>query len=259
MRAVNLIPADARRGGGRGRGAVGTTARPIYALIGMLAVALGFVTIYVLTANTVSDRKAKLTTLKAQAAQAQAQASRLSPYTEFAKLAQARATTIREIAATRFDWHGALADLSRVVPANTSLLSLLGTVAPGASVTGAGGSVASSGASTSTLRSGIPSPAFELKGCTRNQNDVARLMSRLRVINGVMRVTLADSQKADAVQGGAVGTPGVSASQGCGSNTPNFDVVVFFQPLPNAGPTGIASAPQGASTNTPTPGSGGTK
>jgi Tfp pilus assembly protein PilN len=219
-------------------------------LIGLLAVAVAFVTIYVLSANTVSQRKSQVATLQAQAAQAQAQAARLGGYAQFEKLAQTRAETVREIAATRFDWHSALSELSRVVPSNTSLQSLLGTVAPGATVTGAGGNA---GASTASLRGAISAPAFELKGCTSSHDDVARLMSRLRLINGVDRVTLADSQKQDSAQAAASTTAvaGSASPVGCGADHPSFDLVVFFKTLPGAGPSGVASvSPQPVSTTT---------
>jgi Tfp pilus assembly protein PilN len=143
----------------------------------------------VLTNNTISERKAALTTLKAQVAEEQAQVGRLANYARFAKLAEARAQTVKQIAASRFDWHGALSDLSRVVPVDTSLKSLAATVAPGVA-----GASAGSGTS-SGVRSAISAPAFELTGCTKTQDDVARLMSRLRMINGVTRVTLGSSQK----------------------------------------------------------------
>jgi hypothetical protein len=85
-----------------------------------------------------------------------------------------------------------------------------------------------------------------MKGCTATQDDVARLMSRLRLINGVTRVTLADSLKQDSAQGGSTvaSTPASgsgSGAVGCGANAPSFDLVVFFQPLPGAG-TGLAGA-----------------
>src|SRR5947209_11066911 len=102
----------------------------------MLAVALVLVVLYVLASNDVSARRAQLTTLKGEVAQAQAQVTRLGSYQQFQQLAHTRITTVEGIAATRFDWHGALADLSRVVPASTSLQSLTATVAPGASVGG---------------------------------------------------------------------------------------------------------------------------
>jgi Tfp pilus assembly protein PilN len=259
VRAVNLIPADAK-GGGRGRPSGIAPKGPAVVLVGLLGVALVFVTIYVLTSNTINDRQAKLANLKNQVAAAQAQAARLSNYASFVKLAESRAATVRQIASSRFDWHAALADLSKVVPANTSLQSLLGTVAPGATVSGAGGSVGGSAASTGSLRSDLPGPAFELKGCTHTQDDVARLMSRLRLIDGVTRVTLADSLKQDGAQGGAsvASTPAASApgagasdSGGCGANTPSFDLVVFFQPLPGAS-TGLSGAAGPVGSTAPT-------
>jgi Tfp pilus assembly protein PilN len=260
MKAVNLIPDDARHAGKAS--AVGVPG-PAYAVIGLLAVAVAFVSIYVLTTNTISERKAKLANLQQQVAQQQLLAARLANYSKFAQLVRARAATVREIAATRFDWHATLSDLSKVVPADTSLQSLVGTVAPGASVNGAGGSVGGSGASTGALRGAIAAPAFELRGCTQTQDDVARLLSRLRLINGVTRVTLADSQKQEGAQGGpplssAGGSSSVaggpSASAGCGGNTPSFDLVVFFGPLPQAPSTSAISAgpQQVSSTATPT-------
>jgi Tfp pilus assembly protein PilN len=236
MRAVNLIPGDARGSSGvKVAGGLG----PGYAVIALLGVAVLLVSVYVLTSNTISDRQSKLATLQAQVTEEQAQASRLTNFASFLKLTQARVETVRQIASSRFDWHAALADLSKVIPANTSLQSLTGTVAPGATVSGAGGS-----AGGSSLRSAIPSPAFEMLGCTKTQDDVARVMSRLRLINGVQRVTLASSVKTDAGQAGAAVSSVSGPAVGCGANAPTFDLVVFFAPLPGAS---VAAAP-GAST-----------
>jgi Tfp pilus assembly protein PilN len=206
----------------------------MYAVLAVLAVALVLVTVYVLTANTISDRKAKLASVRAELNTQQALAARLSSYVQFEKLAETRVQTVRQIASARFDWYQALSDLSKVVPANTSLQSLAGTVAPGASAAGS----AASGGAASSLRSDVTAPAFELTGCTRTQDDVARLMSRLRLINGVTRVTLGSSQKAGATAGAAVASP---TGGGCGISTPSFDLLVFFQPVPGAGPTGVTS------------------
>jgi Tfp pilus assembly protein PilN len=249
VKAVNLIPSDGPRAT---RSATSLSVGPGYVLLGLLGIALVFVSVYVLTNNTISSRKAKLTTLQQQATQAEAQAARLANYTKFAQLAQARVTTIKQLASSRFDWHSALSDLSKVVPADTSLKSLLGTVAPGVSVSGAGGSIGGSGGSTGGLRGDISSPAFELSGCTKTQDDVARLMSRLRVMNGVTRVTLADSSKQDGVQAGVASS---GSAQGCGANAPSFDLVVFFQALPGAalaagGTPGAAPSPAPSSTTT---------
>lgn len=223
MKAVNLIPRDARRSGiSPSMNNLGAS----HLLIGLLAVALAMVSFYVLTNNTVSSRKAQLAGLHQQISRVQAQVTRLQSYEKFEKLAQARETTVQEIAQSRFDWHGALSDLAKVVPANTTLQSLVATTSPNSG--GGGGSSGSSG----SVRADLSSPAFSLKGCTNSQDDVAQLMSRLRVINGVSRVTLEDS---------TTGSPGSSTVSAGTSSTsckgPTFDLVVFFQPL-----TGTAAA-----------------
>jgi Tfp pilus assembly protein PilN len=236
VKAVNLIPAENRRGM-RGS-SVSMPTSPSYLIVGLLVVALAFVTVYVLTSNTISSRKAKVASLKAQVAEEQASAARLSNYVQFAQLAQTRAETVRQIAAARFNWSSALSDLSKVVPSNTSLQVLTGTVVPGASPGGTGGAAGSAGGETSSLRTDNSGPAFQLTGCTKTQDDVARLMSRLRVINGVTRVSLADTQKPGSVGGSSAAG---STSGGCGANAPTFDVVVFFSPVPNAGAAGVQS------------------
>jgi Tfp pilus assembly protein PilN len=247
MKAVNLIPSDHRGIGSTSPRALLT---PAYGVIGALVLAIALVTVYVLSSNTVSDRQATVANLQAQVVQEQALAARLGDYAQFVKLAQAREQTVQQIASTRFNWHDALADLAKVVPANTSLQSLLGTVAPGASVNGPGGSAGGGGASTASLRSTTPVPAFEIRGCTKTQDDVAALISRLRVMPGVTRVTLADSVKSGGSAGASVGTPTAGVS-GCGNNTPSFDLVIFFSPLPQLGAT-TGSTTQSVSTTAPT-------
>ncbi len=227
MKAVNLIPKESRRGRGPS-GGLGFS--PSYGVLGVLVIALAFMVVYVLAANSISDHKAKLASVQSQLTAEQAVADRLTKYVQFEQLAQTRLQTVRGIAAARFDWYQALSDLSKVVPANTSLQSLTGTVAPGASVPGTAG-----GGSAASLRGAEQVPAFELTGCTASQDDVARLLSRLRLINGVTRVTLGNSQKVSSSGGSTAG------SGGCGANAPTFDLVVFFSPLPNAGPTGVTS------------------
>jgi len=240
MKAVNLIPADARKNRG---GSGGGLKVPTYAFLGVLAAALALVTMYVLANNKISDRQAQLTSLQAQVSQAQAESTHLANYAKFEQIARTRVQTVAGIAATRLDWHTALNELAQVVPANTSLQSLTATIAPGAS-TGAGSSAGvSSGAGN--LRTDLQVPALELVGCTRTQDDVARFMSRLRLIDNVTRVTLGNSQKTESMQDGATASasPGSSSAQGCGPNKPSFDLVVFFKAVDGAGPSGAASLP----------------
>jgi Tfp pilus assembly protein PilN len=226
VKAVNLIPRDARRrGGGPSLGSLGAS----HLLIGVLAVALAMVTMYVLTNNTVNSRKAQLASLHQQISRVSTEIAQLQAYAKFDKLAQARETTVQEIAQSRFDWHGALSDLSKVVPANTTLESLDATVSPNTVVGGGGGS--------GGVRSDIIAPAFSLKGCTASQDDVAQLMSRLRLVNGVSRVTLEDST------GSAPGASASPAQGGCSG--PTFDMVVFFQPLTGEAATIAGVTPTG--------------
>jgi Tfp pilus assembly protein PilN len=243
MRAVNLIPADAR-GGSSSRGPATGMQVPVYVLLGFLAAAVALVTLYVLTNNSITSRTAKLGNLKTEVTQEQAAVARLGEFTKFAQLAQTRISTVHSIAAARFDWHTALSDLSKVVPANTTLQSIVGTVVPGANSGGSGSG------GTGSIRSAITAPAFELSGCTGSQDDVAKLLSQLRLINGVTRVTISDSQMSNTPSAPTTG----STSQGCGANAPTFDLVVFFQPVANAGPSGVTSVTGAATTTTTTTG-----
>jgi Tfp pilus assembly protein PilN len=232
VRAVDLIPGDLRRAGGAG----GRSGGGAYVLLGVLAALVGFVALYVLTANSVTARERELTEMRTQATAAQQQADRLRPYRTFAALAQARVSTVRQLGAARFDWHRAFAELSRVIPEDVWLTSLLGTVTTGVTVDGGGSG------DTSAIRSALPNPAIELTGCTSTQTGVARLISRLRLLDGVVRVSLSSSAKPDesgAGAGDAVSGAGSEASAGgdksdCrgGRDIPEFGLVVFFEPLP---------------------------
>jgi Tfp pilus assembly protein PilN len=248
MRAVNLIPAEAGRAGGRS----GTGA---YILLGVLGVLLVGVVAYVLTGNTITDRRAELADLRTQSAAVQAQADAGRSYRDFAALAQARVETVRQLGETRFDWQRALGDLSKVVPDNVWLTSLLGTVTTGVTIEGA------SSGTTSTLRSALPNPAIELTGCTTDHDSVSRLISRVRLMNGVQRVALADSVKTD--DGGGSGNGSASDCRYGHKDFPQFDLVVFFDPLP-VGPSATTPSTSGtvvpaaatapaAATTTPAP------
>lgn len=244
MRAVNLLPGDYRRAKSTG---LGSLRGPGFVIVGLLTLALGLVTIYVVTSNSVTDQKSKLASLQRQLPQVQALAAQLSAYTQFASLAQTRAQTVSQIASGRFDWAASMDDLAKVVPANTSLESLNATAGTGSSGSTAG--TASTGSSGSGVRGALPNPAFELHGCTASQDDVARLMSRLRLMNGVARVTLnsAGRQGSNTAGSSAQSTPSGSAAGGEASCPgSSFDLVVFFNGPATASPA-APGAPPGAS------------
>lgn len=221
MRAVNLIPQDAAGGG---------SSPAVTILLGSLAVLLALVTVHVLTGNTIQERKAELASVRQQVVVAQAQADATKPYREFAALAEARVETVRQLGSARFDWHRAFAGLATVIPDDVWLTSVTGTVAPGVNVGGgdAGGA--------NDLRAAIPNPAITLTGCTVDHESVVRLISRLRLLHDVQRVSLADSSK-DA---------GGDCQHGH-TSFPQFDAVIFFEPIP------VVQAPTAAPASSATP------
>ncbi|MGI8511166.1 MAG: PilN domain-containing protein [Solirubrobacteraceae bacterium] len=251
MKAVNLIPPDARRGGS---GQPGRSGSGVYLVLGVLGVCVVAMAAYVLSGNQVSERKSELTRLRTEVTAAQGQAAALKPYRDFATLSQTRVQTVSQLAASRFDWEGSLRQLARVLPANVWLTSLTGTVAPGVSLAATAGGSGSSG-----LRGALPVPALELVGCTESQSEVSRVLARLRRMRGVQRVSLAASEKVTALSSGGapggapVGTPAGGAQGDCRNGNarfPQFELVVFF-----TAPAG-AVAPPGARGAAPAPAAG---
>jgi Tfp pilus assembly protein PilN len=224
MKAVNLLPPDLR---GAAKPATALAAdeptgrMAAFGVLGALAFCVVALAAYVLTGNTVKDRQAQLDQVTAQATSVAQQAAKLKPYADFAAQAQQRVQTVKDLASARFDWEQALRDVSRAVPANVTLSTLSGTIAGDASGGGSGG-----------LRGTIPSPAIEMQGCTTGgQTDVATLLSRLRNVDGVTRVSLESSVRPDAAAPGTVTTSQSSTGPaGCGSKRPDqFNLVIFFE------------------------------
>ena len=221
MKAINLLPPDLR-GAPKGAAPVVAADEPgglgAFVVLGTLALCVVALAAYVLTTNPVKDREAKL---EAVAAQAQATAQRvaqLKPYADFQAMAETRIQTVRDLASSRFDWEQALRDISRAVPSNVTLTQL-------------NGSISSQAGGGSGMRGAISAPAVELKGCTTGQKSVATLLSRLRAVDGVTRVTLGKSLKPDAVADTGVAplAPGGTGA-GCGAGRPPaFELVIFFE------------------------------
>lgn len=274
MRAVNLIPVEQQRGGGAG--SAGRTGGAVYVLLGGLAVIVVALAAWVLTNNAITDHKAELAKVNRQANVATAQAAALRPFRDFAQLRVARVLTVQSLARSRFDWQRAFTDLARVIPSDVWLTSMVATVKPGVSFGGSGGGSPDSG-DTGSLRGALPVPAIELVGCTPDQAEVARVLTRLRLITGVQRVSLASSSKSDtAVVGSAsaatTGAAGGGASAGSddcrhGSGQfPKFSLVIFFNPAPvatlpgaSSGGSAGAGSPPSAATAPQTAGQAGAK
>jgi hypothetical protein len=135
-------------------------------------------------------------------------------------MAETRIQTVKDLASSRFDWEQALRDISRAIPADVTLRTLNGSIS-----SGAGG--------TSTVRSAITSPAIEITGCTKGQKQVAALLSRLRGVDGVTRVSLSKSTKTadpNAASAPVVDESGKVVAEGCGAgNPPEFEIILFFE------------------------------
>jgi Tfp pilus assembly protein PilN len=217
MRAVNLIPADQRRAAG----AAGKSGGGVYVVLGALALVVLCVAALTISNKQVADKRAEADRLETQAAAAQAKAGNLAQYKTFNQLVTTRTVGVKNLAATRFDWGATLDQVSRVIPADVSLTQLVASTAPGQ---GTGGVV--------SLRSALQNPAIELVGCAPSQARVALLMARLRRLEGVERVSVAQSGKADEADSGAAQSSEStdSGSNGCQitDEIPQFQMVVFF-------------------------------
>jgi Tfp pilus assembly protein PilN len=250
VRAVNLLPPDLR-------GASKTTAELSVAseasggagpfvVLGVLAACVAGATGYVLAGNTVKQHRAELATVTAQQQVLARRVAALKPYADFDAQAKSRTQTVRDLASARFDWQQVLGDLARAVPANVALSTLSGDVN------------ADTGSSNDPLRSAIAAPAVTIAGCAPSQTDVARLMARLRNVDGVTRVSLSKSDDVD-TQDSSSGNDARAArnSAPCGTGAhPAFQMVAFFEKAAaavSAPPAGSSSTATATATATPTP------
>ena len=263
MKAINLLPTDQR--GTHSKGGASPKAKPTatdepggigaFVALGALAVCVAALALYVLTTNSVKDRTAQLDAATAQAEATSQRVSQLKPYADFQQMAETRISTVKDLAASRFDWEHALRDISRAIPADVTLSSL-------------DGSISSSAGGGSGIRSAIAAPAVELKGCTTSQKQVATLLSRLRSVDGVTRVSLTKSARPDKVQSAALGAAPTGDAGGaayCGPHRPpSFELVMFFErsKVPSTveditvQPSAAAAAPTGTASGTSQPASG---
>jgi Tfp pilus assembly protein PilN len=259
MRPVNLIPKDQRRSL-PGTGGAGL---PTYVFLGALATAVLVVLALVITSNQINDRKGRVGELEARAARAEAAATALAPYGNFARLEEARIATVKTLAESRFNWERVIRALSRTIPSDVWLVSFKGTLNADVQVEAEGGE-----GGTASLRSKTPSPAIELTGCTYDHEAVARMMVRMRNIDGVSEVALAKSERLesqdDSQAAGGGGDQAGSAPTAAGGDcrTENditkFEILVALgnaqvQPVSAASPDGAAPAPVAQAQQAPAP------
>lgn len=232
MKAVNLIPMDARRGAG----APSRSGGAVYGVLGVLGVLAIIAVLFGLTSRTLNGKDQELAQLTADGAGGAAAAAALEPYVRFGQIADEREQTVETIADQRFDWGLAMRELARVLPEDVDLVAIDGT---------RDGSDAAAGASTASAAVG--SPKLTLTGCAVSQGDVALLLARLRAMKGVERVTLQSSSKGGATGGGGDG----GDCRGDKADKPQFTLAVVYradddQAAQQAGATPAADAGQAA-------------
>jgi Tfp pilus assembly protein PilN len=220
MKPINLVPQDQRRrtpSEGSGKGA--------HAVLGILAVLLAMAVVYVLTANSVTEKESQAEEARIEADQLEAQAATKDSFADFADIAQTRAASVAAVASTRFDWERLMRELSRVMPAGSWLTSA------STSVTGAT-DAASATTPAAPATAGAGAPSANLIGCTPEHSDVARMMVRLRQLHRVVDVELTQSTRENEASATA-------AIDSCGRNT-GFDLTLTFSPT-----SPVADAPRG--------------
>lgn len=240
MRAINLIPADERRGAG---GANGRSGGAAYMLLGLLAVLVVVVSFYTLEKRSVGEKRSDLAKVETRAVGAEAQAAELAAFVQFAGLRAKRTQTVTSLAASRFDWSHAMREVARVIPPNVWLTGLQGTITPGVTLK------TTAVSQTSSLRSALAVPAVEIAGCTTDQPSVARMLTRMRLLDGVTRVALQSSVKGDAAAAGGGGGGGGDCRQG-DARFPQFALVVYFDQATGAVPSMAKGAGRRAASQT---------
>ncbi len=251
MRAVNLIPTEQRTGAELGAGRSQGGAYAVLAVIAGLAV---MIVLYGKADHAISTKTAQAASLSRQAQNAETLASRLAPYTSFVAMREQREQAVETLLESRFDWAHVFHEFGRVLPVGTSVSSLDGSIGAKAATAGAAkGPVGGAATSGATVASSTPPgsvPTFTVSGCAIGQPEVAELLERLRLIDGVSEVTLTGSTSSSIGGGGG-------ASGGCPPHDPSYTAQVTFEPLPAGSAVVAATAPaktvansSGASTTT---------
>ena len=118
-----------------------------------------------------------------------------SPTRSSRELRAKRVETVTSLARSRFDWPHALREVSRMLPDDAWLTSIVGTVAPACTLEGAGGGA------TTRCATQLAAPALEVVGCTDEPGRGRRSWRACARMDGVTRVALASSEKVDVDRG----------------------------------------------------------
>lgn len=245
MRAVNLIPSDQRTGGLSG----GRSGGMVYVALAALALVLLGASVYALAGRDAKQAEQELAQVQAATQQYQSAAAQYAAYEKAATDATARIQAVKSLAEARFDWAGAMRDLSRVVPATTQVQQMSASVR-----------AATPSTTNSTLRGALDVPAITMLGCARDQRTVADLLTRLQALRRVSQVSLESSARSDATGGGGGG--GETSCSLDVKSPYTFTLVVFYTTGASklgaeaAGTTPTAPGPEAAGGTTTTSSTG---
>jgi Tfp pilus assembly protein PilN len=181
MRAVNLIPADQRRGAG---GLAGRTGGIVYVVTGGLLGIVILGVVYAFAVHDVANRKGQLAAVTRQTLQVQTQADALQQYVQIAALRDSKVKQVVQVAEQRFDWPTAMQQLALALPRDVTLSAWNGVAVNGGSATAGTTPVVTSG------------PVFAFTGCASSQGEVATVLSDLAQVPGVVNVALVNASKA---------------------------------------------------------------
>ncbi|HEX4035882.1 MAG TPA: hypothetical protein VHX66_15675 [Solirubrobacteraceae bacterium] len=188
MRAVNLIPAEQRRGAG---GLAGRSGGIVYVLTGGLAVLVLLGVVYALAVHDVADKKGQLATLTEQVNETQAQAGVLQPYIAVASLSDSSTKQVVTLAKSRFDWPNAMRQLALGLPSDVTFVSFSGSTTDAS--TAPPGTTASATGNAGTV--------FTITGCAATQREIANVLTSLASVPAVTDVSLTSTSEIKRVKG----------------------------------------------------------
>ncbi|HEX2703072.1 MAG TPA: hypothetical protein VHM72_06540 [Solirubrobacteraceae bacterium] len=204
MKAINLIPPEQRRGAG---GIAGRTGGVAYVVLAALVVLVVVGVVYAVSVHDVAKQKTTLAEVNEETAAVNAQIGALQPYVTFETLSQARIQEIASLAAQRFDWPRAMAQVALSLPSNVTLSALSGDASGGAASvatpsgsTGSSGLTAGASASSGTASATVPlgvtvnAPTLTLSACahgsvSKGQDTVAEALTHFRALQDVSSAT----------------------------------------------------------------------
>lgn len=190
MRAVNLLPLEARRGKRWATVGRDASARRVLSGAGMGAgvLALLFTGLALHQRGIVEDRRVQLQSVETRLVAAEARAAEV----QAARAASnARLTAFQTVVAQRLAWEDVLRDLSRVLPANVWLQSLDAT-SPTLTAGAASGTVAPAATAPPSGAAAAP-VGFTVAGAADSQMRVAQILDRLALLPWLTNVTLQSS------------------------------------------------------------------